>query len=228
LQKTPPLQRPEKTCQACYWFERKVRPAFGGQAMLMRYADDFVCAFQYRDEAEAFMRMLTGRLGKFGLELAEEKSGLLTFSRYRMKGNENGSFCFLGFQYHWTTSRNGKAKVQRMTDPKKRQGSVAAFSFSEWIRKNRHQRAHRLMAQLKRKLTGYWNYYGVTGNFLSLGKYWWSVLGLLYKWLNRRSHKRSYKWKGLMACLADFAIPAPRITEQNPNVERSEQQWLVF
>lgn len=206
------------------WFERKVRPAMSGQAMIMRYADDFVCAFQSRDEAQAFMNMLTARLTKFGLELAVEKSGLLTFSRYRMK--ENGSFCFLGFQYHWTTSRNGKAKVQRRTDPKKLQGSVAAFS--EWIRKNRHQRMRPLMIKLKQKLTGYWNYYGVTGNFPSLGKYWWSVLGLLHKWLNRRSHRRSYKWKGLMACLSDFAIPAPRITEQNPMDERSEQQWLVF
>jgi hypothetical protein len=49
------------------------------------------------------------------------------------------------------------------------------------------------MAQLKRKLTGYWNYYGVTGNFRSLGKFWWSVLGLLHKWLNRRSHKRRFR-----------------------------------
>lgn len=77
------------------------------------------------------------------------------------------------------------------------------------------------MARLKRKLTGYWNYYGVTGNFLSLGKYWWSVLGLLYKWLNRLSHKRSYKWKGLMACLADFAS---RLRESPSRIRTSKGQ----
>jgi RNA-directed DNA polymerase len=206
------------------WFERKVRPHQRGQAMLVRFADDFVCAFENRDEAEAFMGMLSDRLGKFGLELAAEKSGLVRFSRFALK--DNGGFRFLGFLYHWTLSRNGKPKVQRMTDPKKLHASVAAFS--EWIQSNRHQRTHRLMAQLKRKLAGYWNYYGVTGNFPSLGKYWWSVLGLLHKWLNRRSHKRSYTWKGLMACLADFKIPTPRITETAQSPDPPQQLCLLL
>ena len=206
------------------WFERRVRPQVRGQAMLMRFADDFVCAFENRDEAEAFMGWLAARLGKFGLELAGEKSGLVRFSRYGLENN--GGFRFLGFLYHWTLSRNGKPKVQRMTDPKKLRASVAAFS--EWIQSKRHQRAHRVMGQLKRKLNGYWNYYGVTGNGTSLGKFWWSVLGLLYKWLNRRSHRRSYTWKGLCACLADFAIPGPRITETRHSPEPMEQLWFAF
>jgi RNA-directed DNA polymerase len=206
------------------WFERVVRPRQRGQAMLMRYADDFVCAFENRDEAEAFMGMLSERLGKFGLELAGEKSGLVRFSRFALK--DNGGLRFLGFLYHWTPTRTGKVKVQRMTDPKKLQASVA--TFSEWIRSKRHQRAHRVMAQLKRKLAGYWNYYGVTGNFRSLGKYWWAVLGLLHKWLNRRSHRRSYTWKGLMACLDDFKIPQPRITEKANANDGDQQLWFVF
>jgi len=69
------------------------------------------------------MSILSQRLGKFGLELAEEKSGLVRFSRFALKAN--GSFSFLGFLYHWTLSRNGKPKVQRMTDPKKLHASVA-------------------------------------------------------------------------------------------------------
>lgn len=206
------------------WFERKVRPRQRGQAMLMRYADDFVCAFEDRGEAEAFMGRLSERLGKFGLELAGEKSGLVRFSRFAMK--DNGSFRFLGFLYHWTLSRNGIPKVQRRTDPRKLQASVAAFA--EWIQSKRHQRAHRVMARLKRKLAGYWDYYGVTGNFRSLGKYWWSVLGLLFKWLNRRSHKRSYTWKGLLACLEDFKIPGPRITEKANANDQAQQLWFGF
>ena len=71
------------------------------------------------------------------------------------------------------------------------------------------------MALLKRKLTGSWNYYGVTGNYRSLGKFWWSVLGLLLKWLNRRSHKRSHTWKGMMTCLEDFGIPTTCITGEH-------------
>lgn len=206
------------------WFKRRVKPQCRGHALLMRYADDFVCAFEHQDEAEAFFGGLKNRLAKFGLELAEEKSGLVRFSRFDMK--RNGSFSFLGFLYHWTMSRNGKPKVQRMTDPKKLHASVAAFT--EWIKTNRHLRAHRVMGKLKRKLIGYWNYYGVTGNLPSLSKFWWHVCRLLYKWLNRRSHRRSYKWKGLIACLKDFGIPGPRITESRSPTNAHVQTCFGF
>jgi len=181
------------------WFERPVRRRVRGQAMLMRFADDFVCAFENRGEAEAFMGC---------------------------RHEDNGGFRFLGFLYHWTLSRKGTPKVQRMTDPGKLRASVAAFG--EWIRSGRHRRIHRIMGQLKRKINGYWNYYGVPGNGKSLGKFWRHVRRLLHKWLNRRSHKRSYTWKGLTACLHDFAVPGPRTTEPRHNRETETQLWLAF
>ncbi len=189
------------------WFERRIKPRLQGQAMLMRYADDFVCAFERREEAEAFFGMLKARMSRFSLELAEEKSGLVRFSRYDMESN--GGFSFLGFMYHWTLSRKGRPKVQRMTDPKKLHGSVA--EFTGWIKANRNRRATWIMVKLRRKLAGYWNYYGVSGNFASLAKFWRQVRRLLHKWLNRRSHRRSYTWKGLTACMDYFRVPGPRI-----------------
>jgi group II intron reverse transcriptase/maturase len=206
------------------WFARRVKPLCRGHSMLMRYADDFVCAFEHKDEAEGLLSALMTRLAKFGLELAEEKSGLVRFSRFDME--RNGGFCFLGFRYHWTLSRNGRPKVQRMTDPKKLQASVAVFT--EWIKTNRHMRTHRLMRKLRSKLHGYWNYYGVTGNGPSLAKFWWLVCSLLFKWLNRRSQKRSYNWKGYIACLHDFDIPWPRITESRHPVASHEQASFGF
>jgi group II intron reverse transcriptase/maturase len=80
------------------WFMRRVKPNCRGHALLMRYADDFVCAFEHKDEAEAFFAELRCRLAKFRLELAEEKSGLVRFCRFDMK--HNGGFGFLGFRYH--------------------------------------------------------------------------------------------------------------------------------
>jgi len=190
----------------------------------MRYADDFVCGFENRDEAEAFMRRLPERMGKFGLELAGEKTGMLRFSRFTLA--TNGAFRFLGFLYHWTLSRNGRPKVQRMTDPNKLHASVAAFD--EWMEAKRHQRTHVLIGSLKRKLTGYWNYYGVMGNLNSLGKFWWQVTQRLFKWLNRRSHKRSYNWKGFREMLVDFAVPGPRITESPYGPDPTTQLWFAF
>jgi group II intron reverse transcriptase/maturase len=52
------------------WFHKVVKPRCRGEACLMRYADDFVCACAYQAAAERFSRELGQRLGKFGLELA--------------------------------------------------------------------------------------------------------------------------------------------------------------
>ena len=60
---------------------------------------------------------------------------------------------------------------------------------------------------------GHWNYYGVIGNSQSLSQYEYQVRGLLYKWLNRRSQKRSYTWKALNRLLERFSVPRPRIVE---------------
>src|SRR5690606_28355447 len=56
------------------WFDKRVKPTCQGNAMLLRFADDFVVAFQYKDEAEQFYQALAERLGKFGLELAADKT----------------------------------------------------------------------------------------------------------------------------------------------------------
>ena len=36
------------------WFMENVKPNLRGRAIICRYADDWVCAFQYRDDAERF------------------------------------------------------------------------------------------------------------------------------------------------------------------------------
>ncbi|WP_283242273.1 hypothetical protein [Pseudoalteromonas sp. NEC-BIFX-2020_002] len=64
------------------WFEKKVKPRMHGRAMLIRYADDFVCAFQYANDAERFYKVLPKRLKRFNLEVAEDKTSLLRFSRF--------------------------------------------------------------------------------------------------------------------------------------------------
>nr|WP_321466803.1 reverse transcriptase domain-containing protein [uncultured Desulfobulbus sp.] len=64
------------------WFAKKVKPWCTGEVYLTRFADDFVVNFQYRCDAEGFARVLPKRFGKFGLELAEEKTRLMRFGRF--------------------------------------------------------------------------------------------------------------------------------------------------
>ena len=147
--------------------------------------------------------------GKFGLEVAPEKTRRLRFSRFDLEPNE--AFEFLGFEFRWVLSRKGKPRIQRRTSPKKLTQSMGAFT--DWIKKNRHQRITTLMGTLRSKFRGYWNYYGVQGNYKSMHRFWRQALKVLFTWLNRRSHRRSYTWVGFFALLRDFAIPGPRIVE---------------
>lgn len=148
------------------WFERGVKKGCNGEVMMMRYADDFVCTFEHKADAERFMQELSERLKKFNLEVAEDKARMLPFSRFREEPNE--SFEFLGFEYRWVRRRTGKMGVQRRTSPGKLHKSVR--SFKEWIMENRHSRMEKIMRTVNLKLRGYWNYYGVRGNSKSLRK----------------------------------------------------------
>jgi group II intron reverse transcriptase/maturase len=191
------------------WFEHRVRKGAAGDVFMMRFADDFVCAFQYAADAMRFEKELRERLSKFGLSVADEKTRTLRFSRHKLEPNE--AFEFLGFEFRWIKRRAGMAGVQRRTSPKRLRASVRAFT--QWIRESRCARLSTTMATLRSKLNGYWNYYGVRGNMKMLFRFSRQCRELLFKWLNRRSQKRSCTWAELEAMLNKFHIPDPRIVE---------------
>jgi len=199
------------------WFEKRIKPVCKGKVIIVRYADDFVCAFQYKREADKFYRDLVARLAKFGLEVSTEKTRIIRFSRFKLENNEG--FDFLGFEYRWGINSKGKAQVKRRTSRKKFKSSIA--SFTQWIKESRNQRKKKLFRALASKYRGYWNYYGVRGNSASLKAFYDQTLDILFKWLNRRSQRRSYNWKGFKEVLKHFAIPSPRITEQ-PRIGKFE------
>jgi group II intron reverse transcriptase/maturase len=192
------------------WFEKGVKKDCRGDAAFIRYADDFVCAFQHKDEAEAFMHQLPQRLGKFGLKVAEDKTRKVHFIRFDGKPPEK--FDFLGFEFRWVRRKSGKMGVRRRTSPEKMRKSMVYLA--EWFRKVRHWPTRNIVQALNRKLRGYWNYYGVQGNMDSLSKLHWQVRGLLFKWLNRRSQRRSYTWEGFGAMCAHLQLENPRIVEK--------------
>jgi RNA-directed DNA polymerase len=199
------------------WFNEVIKAESRGAIYLIRYADDFVCALQYREDAMRFKQELPSRLEKFGLEVAEEKTKMHRFSRFG--GDDNGKFDFLGFEFRWIKRRSGKHGVQRRTSVKKKRVSIA--NFSQWIKENRHKPMEKLMRTVSSKLRGYWNYYGVQGNMKSLSQVYHECKKLLFKWLNRRSQRRSYTWEGFIDMLEHYRIPRPCITEaaQDPQLK---------
>lgn len=184
------------------WFERCIKPTLKGDAMLIRYADDFVVAFQYRNEARAFYADLGGRLKKFNLELAPEKTSLKRFSRFHP--GEPNAFEFLGFQFYWDVDFKGEQRLRRKTAPKKHKGALAYFY--QWIKEHRHKRLNRMIPELNRKVQGFRNYFGLSGNSTSMCRIYDHILESLYKWLNRRSQRKSFTWQGLKVMLKHYGF----------------------
>ncbi|WP_352420676.1 group II intron reverse transcriptase/maturase [Proteiniborus sp.] len=200
------------------WFEKIVKPRCKGEAYLCRVADDFICAFRYKEEADRFYRVLGKRLSKFNLELAEEKTKIISFSRFRKY--ENTSFEFLGFEFRWRVSSKGKDIIARRTSRKKLKKSLKAFT--QWCKENRHNRIKRIVEELNVKLRGYFNYYGVIGNSKGLYDFYRPAMKILYKWLNRRSQRRSFTWEEFDKKMRWYGLIRPKITEKIDNQIRIE------
>lgn len=178
------------------WFEKRVTKSCKGISTICRYADDFVCAFQYKQDAVQFYQAIGERLGKFGLELAQEKTNIISFSRFRKE--EKTKFEFLGFEFRWGVSAKVGDIIKRRTAPGKLRKSLTALT--EWCKEMRNKRLRKIFPKLIAKLRGYNNYYGLIGNYSSLSRFYEHVKRILYKWLNRRSQRRSFNLAEFTAC----------------------------
>lgn len=188
------------------WFEKVFKKHCKGIAYLCVYADDFVAAFQYKEDAQRFYNELGVRLGKFNLSLSMEKTNIIRFSRYEME--KNGTFEFLGFEFRWTKGKTGKDWLKRSTSKKKFQKSLK--NFKQWCKEHRHMRLGAFFRTLNSKLRGYYNYYGIIGNSDKLWTFHYRAVRIIFKYLNRRSQMSSYIWKGFKEMLRHFRLEEPR------------------
>ena len=176
-------------------------------AEMVRYADDAVFVFTDREKAEDFKAQLSKRFDEeFKLKMNEEKSNILDFNQK----SPQGEIQFLGFNFYWGhKSRNCSKKLLKVkTTPKKLSKCIA--EFSEWIKASRSRLTlDKIWLKTAQKLRGHYSYYGVSFNRPKLNHYYYTVIGLLFKWLNRRSQKRSYNWSGFAKRLMFNPLPKP-------------------
>jgi group II intron reverse transcriptase/maturase len=189
------------------WFEETVRKHCVGQVYYCRYCDDFVCVFQHAKDAKRFYEALSKRLACYGLQVAEDKTRIIEFSHCRARAKTK--FDFLGFEFRWGVNRWRKPTLKRRTSRDKLQASLAKFKV--WFRKYSGLPKKILFFKLNRKLLGYYNFYGIRGNYKSLNSFVYRVRQLFYKWLNRRSQRKSYNVVGFKALIKDFELIKPRI-----------------
>lgn len=103
------------------WMEKAIKPRLRGEVYYVRYADDFLILFQYENEARKVMDTLKKRLGKFSLEVAEDKTRILPIGRF--KGTKE-DFDFLGFTFFNAKTRSGKYRLGVRTSNEEAEGEA--------------------------------------------------------------------------------------------------------
>ena len=205
------------------WFEKQVKPLMRGKCRLIRYADDFVIVFQLKYDANRVMDVLPKRFEKYGLTVHPDKTKLIDFrppnhSEHRReeksndgkpRGGKPQTFDLLGFTHFWGKTRKGNWAVMRKT--MKSRLARGLQKIEQWCRLNRHEPVREQWRKLCEKVRGHYGYYGITGNFRSLGKFLRKVERSWHRWLKCRNRRRAFTWEKFRLLLGRYALPLPQI-----------------
>jgi RNA-directed DNA polymerase len=187
--------------------------------VIVRFADDFVVGFEYREDAERFWADLRERLAQFHLELNAEKTRLIEFGRFAARDRQARglgkpeTFQFLGFTHACAKTRKGRFKLKRITDSKRVRAKLRANRLQ--MRRRMHQPIPEQGRWLASVLRGHYQYYAVPDNSEALTAFRRQIIrGWLWT-LRRRSQRARLTWER-MWLLADRWLPQPKILHPWP------------
>jgi group II intron reverse transcriptase/maturase len=197
------------------WMNVSEKKKLSGYATLKRYADDFIIGLQYREDAEKVHKDIQERFKKFGLTLSIEKTKILEFGKYaeereRRKGRIPETFTFLGLTHYCGRTRAGRFAAKVKTSKKKLR--IATSAMKLFLKENRTTPLAKILHEVALKLIGHYNYYGVSGNYDQINKFYYLTENLLFKWLNRRSERKSFTWEEFHDYLKHNPLPQPKLT----------------
>jgi RNA-directed DNA polymerase len=202
------------------WVEAWRKKVAHGDVIIVRYADDFVMGFQYREEAERFLEPLRERLRKFGRELHPEKTRRMEFGRFApQRREEHGegkpeTFPFLGFTH--ICGRNlttGKFTVVRRTMGRRMAAKLKDIRAK--LRERLHTGWQDHVEWLRSVVRGYFQYHAIPGNQACLKAFRHEVVRLWWHPLRRRSQRHRWTWDRFQKKLS-FLIPAVQILHPYP------------
>lgn len=195
------------------WFVRDVQPRLKGRSFLIRFADDFIIGFELEEDARRVMDVLPKRFNRFELTIHPEKTVLVEFRPPPLRktlGGGKGTFDFLGFTHFWAKSRRGYWVIKRKTIGKRLRRFMKGIW--QWCRENRHEDIQEQYQTLCSKLRGYYQYYGIRGNFKMLEVVFKHTMFAWRYWLSRRSQRSQISWEKFMRTLREkLPLPKPRI-----------------
>jgi RNA-directed DNA polymerase len=203
------------------WADRWRRHHARGEVIIVRFADDSICGFQHRADAQRFLAYLRQRMAKFGLELHPDKTRLIEFGRFA-SGNRGDrglgkpeTFDFPGFTHICGTSRKGRFALKRVTIAKRMR--MALVRIKDELKRRMHQPVPVLGRWLASVARGHMAYYAVPGNTQAVGAFRIQVTRYWLKTLRRRSQRTAITWER-MSRLQTRWLPKVRIMHPYPDV----------
>src|SRR3989344_124052 len=193
------------------WMEETVKSHCVGEVKMVRYADDIVICCQYSQDAKRIKIALNKRLTKYGLKMNEDKTRLVKFSKKKKgQGEDQETFDFLGFTFYIAKSRKGFYLVKVKTNGKRLRAKLK--KVNDWARTIRNKvPLKQIMKIAAAKARGHIQYYGVSHNFADVSKFIYVVRRILFKWINRRSQRRSFIWEQFQKFLDRIKFPEVKI-----------------
>lgn len=193
------------------WFQETVKAFCRGKVEMFRYADDIVICCQFDHDAERIKKALRRRLEKYRLKLNEEKTHCVPFSKIAYSRDaKQGVFDFLGFTFYLGRTRRGGV-VPKLKTSKKRFRSKLK-NVTDWARHNRNRFKLKLIWRtFCSKLEGHIRYYGVSFNSYWVQRFVSLATETLFKWLNRRSQRKSFSWDQFQLFMKAYPLPKARI-----------------
>jgi RNA-directed DNA polymerase len=193
------------------WFENTVKTNLKGKAAIFRYCDDMVICCEYQYDAGRIVKALNGRLERFSLKLNKDKTKVVPFKKRDFdKGIKQGAFDFLGFTYYIARSRKGGVTVKLKTSTKRLRTKLKNVKI--WMKRYRHTaKLKDLWRKYCTKLTGHIQYYGVSYNYQMVHYFIQKATKIFYKWINRRSQRKSITWDKFNLFISKYPLPRIKI-----------------
>ncbi len=196
------------------WIQEQIKSKCKGRIELFRYADDAVICCQYEEDAIWVREALSKRLACFNLHLNEEKTKMVNFDKVKIaQGVTQDTFDFLGFTFYWGKSKFGKITPKLKTKPKAINSKLN--KVTQWFKEIRNQKPLKeIWKTFCSKMRGHIQYYGVSHNIQSVQKFLYESKRIAFKWINRRSQRKSFCWEKFEKFIAKNPLPLAKIVHR--------------